>query len=391
MTCSSSRFSSCLCRIFSRLESGEVVTVLFDGTTTAVEITFLSFDSKTGVVRSLRDGKTFLFCCRDAVGFNFPVPPPRLPIGIVTEFNSNRFTIFDTDTLTILEQIDNPSLDYIDVAITSDCKSAVLTAFNNQSVAQLDLTQDPPQVVDVSATPINAEDVDITPDNRFATIVDGTGLQGIVSYGLADQAVLDSIPGLSLQAVAVSQTGNGLVLGADFSVNQLQVLSIDNAGLLVDTGTTVNTGGNGPINITFHPSGNFAFVANFISNDIAVFDTTNPTLPVLLTNIPTSSNPQTVVVSKDGLKVFVLTTGGVITEYAFTLSAPFLTPVNSFPTGLGAIAYFGVDQLALDATQTKLFVSASASQVLAAFGTDGTSLGTIPGIQANGGVATCLR
>ncbi|WP_377890745.1 beta-propeller fold lactonase family protein [Alkalihalobacillus sp. R86527] len=370
-----------------------MVTVVFDGTTTAIEITFLSFDPRTGMVTSLRDGNTFLFCCRDAVGFNFPVPPPRLPIGIVTEFNSNRFTIFDTDTLTILEQIDNPALDYIDVAITRDCKSAALTAFNSQSVVQLDLTQDPPQVVDVVATPLNAEDVDMTPDNRFAAIVDGGGVQGIVSYGLADQAIVNAIPGLSLQAVAVSQTGNGLVLGADFFGNQIRVLSIDSAGIIVDTGTTVNTGGNGPINITFHPSGKFAFVANLRSNDIAVFDTTNPTLPVLLTNIPTSTNPQTIVVSKNGKNVFVLTASGgaVVTEYAFTPSAPFLTPVQSFSTGLGTSAYFGVDQMALDVTQKKLLVSASASQVLAAFGTDGTSLGTIPGVLANGGVATCLR
>ena len=41
--------------------------------------------------------------------------------------------------------------------------------------------------------------------------------------------------------------------------------------------------------------------------------------------------------------------------------------------------------------KVNLFISASDIQVLAAFKTDGTPLGTVPGVSANGGVATCLR
>ena len=48
--------------------------------------------------------------------------------GIVTEHNTGRFTIFDTDNLTVLHQINIPSYDYIDVAITSDCTRALITA-----------------------------------------------------------------------------------------------------------------------------------------------------------------------------------------------------------------------------------------------------------------------
>lgn len=46
--------------------------------------------------------------------------------------------------------------------------------------------------------------------------------------------------------------------------------------------------------------------------------------------------------------------------------------------------------MALDTTQSKFFISASGSQVLTAFTTTGLLLGSVPGVLAFGGVATCF-
>lgn len=309
--------------------------------------------------------------------------------GIVTERGMRRFTIFDTDNLTVLHQINTPSYDYIDVAITSDCSRAVLSAFNDERLVQVDLTQDPPQVIDDAAVPLLAEDVALTPDNNFAVVTNGlTGPTPIISYSLLNETIAGTVPNMDLQAVAVSPNGNGLVLAAEVLSDVIRILTIDNTGNLTDSGITVATGGLDPINITFHPTGNFAFVPNLSSSDLSVFDTAGPT--TLLATIPTNTNPQTIVVTRDGNTVFVLT-DSTVDVFTFTPSAPFLTPAFSFPHGLPLnTIFFGVEIMALDATQTKLFISSVNSNTLAAFTTDGTPLGTVPGVVAEGGVATCL-
>ncbi|WP_129480051.1 hypothetical protein [Fictibacillus sp. S7] len=78
----------------------------------------------------------------------------------------------------------------------------------------------------------------------------------------------------------------------------------------------------------------------------------------------------------------------LLTYIIFHLFAPFLTPVGSFAHGLGVTGdFFGVDQMALDATQSKLFISLGG--ILAVLTASGTPLGTIPGVYANEGISTC--
>ncbi|KHE72233.1 hypothetical protein LD39_05670 [Halobacillus sp. BBL2006] len=158
------------------------------------------------------------------------------------------------------------------------------------------------------------------------------------------------------------------------------MLTISNSGTLTDSGTTVGTGGDGPLNITFHHSGNYAFVANNLSSEIAIFDTSNPALPALVNNVPTNLGPQTIVDSEDGTKVYVLT-ANTVNIFNFSSSMPYLTLSGSFNHGLGPVlTYFGVDQMALDVTQNRLFISLNG--VLAGFETDGSPLGN--GNESNG-------
>ncbi|KHE72232.1 hypothetical protein [Halobacillus sp. BBL2006] len=117
--------------------------------------------------------------------------------GVVTENSIGRITIFDTDNLTVLHQINVPSYDYIDVAITRNCARALVTAFSAARVIQLDLTQEPPQVIDDEPTPLAAVDVSLTPDSRFGIITDGDffigpGGPGITSYNLQSQMIVST-------------------------------------------------------------------------------------------------------------------------------------------------------------------------------------------------------
>lgn len=51
--------------------------------------------------------------------------------GIIAENSSSRVSIFDTDTLKVRQQI--PLLpDVIDVALTGDCRKAVVSSFSKK-------------------------------------------------------------------------------------------------------------------------------------------------------------------------------------------------------------------------------------------------------------------
>ena len=127
-------------------------------------------------------------------------------------------------------------------------------------------------------------------------------------------------------------------------------------GSLADTGQTFPTG-EGPINPIFSPNGEFAFVANSSGNSISVLSTLIPENVILLGNVPSSAGPQSLAVTHDGKHVFALTASNV-DIYAFDPVAGSLTLERSFVHGLEITSYFGVDQIALDVCETKLFLSA---------------------------------
>ncbi len=329
------------------------------------------------------------------------MPHLQRRFGIVAERDAQRITIFDTQNLNVLHVIEDPSLNFTDVIFTSDCTRALATATGDATaesrIVQIDMTQEPPVIIDETPVEISVQDIALTPDNLFAVATDGSsfdpGVEGMVSYSVPDQFT-DTLLDLSLQAVAVSPNGNNFILATDIEAGRVRVLEIGVEGNLTDTGDTFLTGPNDqqqPMNVRFHPSGNFAFIANFAGNNVAVFDTTNPNTPALLDNVDTvTAGPQTIITSRSGDQVFVLTRTRV-ERYRFTPVAPFLALESSFDHNL-AIGFprSGVDQLAYEENLGRLFVSASVSEVLAAFTLEGDEIGRVPGVLANGGVDVCL-
>lgn len=66
-----------------------------------------------------------------------------------------------------------------------------------------------------------------------------------------------------------------------------------------------------------------------------------------------------------------------------------LTLARSFAHGLSIAPYLGVDQIALDQRETRLFISANGQ--VAIFTTFGTKLGTVAGVAGPGGLAIGTR
>jgi len=305
-------------------------------------------------------------------------------IGIVTERSSNRISYFNTHTLQVLYQI-NLNADATDVAITRDNRNAVVSTFTSQKIFKLNNNAAPPVVEATVATSIYAGDIDITPNSKYAVISDGGPISSsILSYDLSANSIVSTLSA-NAQAIAASPNGNGLILTATSIAGIVNCYNIDNAGTLTDTGNYVTVSGQ-PINITFAPDGNSAFIANDFSSTIDVLDTSNPSNITVSSSAISSSKIQSIVVSRDGYTVYVLTTSTVdIFNYNPTTKGLILS--SSFNHNLLITFYYGVDQMALDLSEAILFIIDSSNKILNVFQTNGTLIGTVSNVQAEGGIA----
>jgi DNA-binding beta-propeller fold protein YncE len=311
------------------------------------------------------------------------MPHFKSHLGVIADFSSRRVSIFDTDTLTLLQHIPLEA-DVIDVALTSDCRRAVVTSFTSKTIFQVDLSESPAKVVGSATAATFLEDVQITPDDMFALSVDGSAAnQNIVSYSLKKNTFVSTLA-TSAQAVAISPTCDSLVLTAVSSANSVRRFMINCCGDLKDTGQQFPAGTN-PNNINFSPNGNFAFVVDF-AGAVSVLSTVIPDQISLISTIPASSQPQSMVISRDGRHLFVLGSSNV-DIFTFDPVSGSLVLARSFAHGLQITPFFGVDQIALDPSETRLFISATGQ--VAVFTTFGTLLGTVADVSGPGGLAIC--
>jgi DNA-binding beta-propeller fold protein YncE len=306
----------------------------------------------------------------------------KINFGIIAEHSAQRISIFNADTLQIIKQIPM-NADVIDVALSRKGYFAVASSFVSKTMFKINLCNLRKAHVAYSATTATLlEDVALTPDNRFAISVDGAAdSQDIVSYSVRENIFVSTLPTVS-QAVAVSPKGNGVVLTAKYDENTVGLFKINNKGVLTDTGQELPAG-DSPININFTPDGNFAFVAN-TEDAVSVLSTANPDNISLLEIVAASDNPQSMAVSKSGRYVFLL--GRVNVDiFTFDPVSGSLALARSFAHGLGITSYYGVDQIALDPYEERLFISANGE--VAVFTTYGVKLGTVTGIAGPGGLA----
>ena len=309
-------------------------------------------------------------------------------LGIVVEHDRRRISIFDPNTLEVLQQIPLDA-DVYDVAVTDDCSRAFVTSFSSRTMFQIDLRETPARVIGSAVSPTLLEDVAVTPDGKYALSVDGSASdQNIVSYSARVNAFISSLPA-SAQAVAISPECRELVLTAEYFKDSVHRFVLSPNGSLEDSGQSFPAGPH-PINVAFSPSGLFAFVANSNSSNstISVLSTLIPDRVTLLDSIPSSDRPQSLslAVTRDGRYVFALTASNV-DIFSFDTVAGRLTLLRSFAHGLDIAPYFGVDQIALSPCQEKLFISAIGQ--VAVFTTYGMPLGNVVGAEGPGGIAIC--
>lgn len=303
--------------------------------------------------------------------------------GVVVNNSSQIVSIFDTDTLKALQHIPL-NADVIDVALNRDCSRAVVSSFDSKTMFQIDLSGKYATVIGSATADTFLEDIALTPDGRYALSVDGAiENQDIVSYSLRDNAYVSTLPA-NAQAVAVSPKGNGLVLTAVEDSKSVHRYTVNRYGILIDTGQEFPAG-PGPININFSRDGNFAFISSFAYSGVSVLSTILPDQITLISTDDTFAS-QSMAVSRDDRHLFALGQD-IVSIYHFDPVAGSLSFERSFEHGLQIKPYFGVEQIALDPSGTRLFISALGQ--IAVFTTYGTKLGTVEEVSGPGGLAIC--
>ena len=132
------------------------------------------------------------------------------------------------------------------MGMTPDGHLAILANFLTGSLTFIDLTTNPPSVLETLSTkPLmaNPENIAITPNGKFAIVGDG-GLQTtVLVIDLQQRVIVSSLSDLrGNQAPLVSRDGK-LVLILSSETNEVSVLNINSKGVLTDTGQRVTLSG----------------------------------------------------------------------------------------------------------------------------------------------------
>lgn len=308
---------------------------------------------------------------------------PKCGLGIVVNNISHTISIFDTECLRVLQNIP-VSADVIDVTMNDECSRAAISSFYSKTMFQLDLRGEFATIVGSATTTTYLEDVSMSPDGRFAVSVDGSaGGQNIASYSLEGNVFVSTLPA-NAQAVSVSPNTSGLILTAVQFANNVHAYLLARDGSIIDTGREFYAGLL-PNNVNFSRDGSFAFISNNAGGGVSVLSTARPDQISLIASAGTTTS-QSMAVSRDGRRLFVLGPS-LVSIYAFDPVSGALLLERSFTHGLSIASFYGVDQIALDPSETRLFISANGQ--VGVFTTYGISLGTVQGASGPGGIKIC--
>ncbi len=291
-----------------------------------------------------------------------------LAIGLVASNNTDSVTVFDTNTDTVLGNVRfNPGT-IGDVAITADGSLGFVTNFASR-IWVIDLTTTPPTLPwlrNPIQIPNYGEDLSITADQKYLLVSDGGARQPLVVIDIASRTVVDTLS-VSPDTNSVEACSDGSVLSTSTILNQVCRLMIGDAGTLVDTGERL--GASAPNNVFGAPGGTSGLVVTR-NYDYQVRSFLIPGLTTVETRTLTGSAGISGLVSPAGDRAYFLSeTGdprfggtGAVDAFAYDAATGRLgaAPLYTIPVAAAPPAY-GMDQMALTADGTKLYVSQPSS------------------------------
>jgi DNA-binding beta-propeller fold protein YncE len=150
----------------------------------------------------------------------------------------------------------------VDVVVTPDGNTAIVSAFPDRILFFIDLRAMPPVLLGSVMLPIFPIDLTLSPDGRFVLATSGAGITNVVSVDVTNRTVVSNLMlrgGGQAQAVAMS---GATILAADFAGARVHVLRLSPTGMLIQPSDGPIPVDGQPNNIVFSPDGRTALVLN---------------------------------------------------------------------------------------------------------------------------------
>lgn len=305
------------------------------------------------------------------------------PIGVFANLNTNCIQYIDPSTNTVSTQLLKGELGtysggLLDVVITSDGKTAVVSNFFDSAIFFIDISggfNAAPTLLGYTPLTFWAEDMVITPDDKFVLVTDGGFSSSIGVVDIATRTLISvrDLGFVDAQAIAITPDGQ-LVLVADYFWGEIHSFMLDANGILTFKETQIILPA-WPINIAISPDGKTVIVADAFRSTSPIFsiDSQHNLVFQEFASLP-SNTGQSVIFSSDGTKAYYSTNnlGKGTQVHILNVTGPGQvsasgTSITIFPPrGFGG--FYGVDTIALDPSENYLYL------------TNPTDIGAVSGI-----------
>jgi DNA-binding beta-propeller fold protein YncE len=298
-------------------------------------------------------------------------------IGVFANNNTNSIQFIDPKTQTVSGSLLKGYLGsygggLFDVVITSDGKTAIVSNFGDSRIFFLDISGGfdvEPTIIGRPHIPFFAEDMAITPDDKYVLITDGGFAPSIAVVDIATHKLVNiqSFGTAYSNAIAVAPCKSAefdayVVLTADYFQSRINVFRLYDATL--DHVKSLDVYPARPVNVEFSPDGRTAIAATANGYKVPVFEISNCS-HVKFTGfaiLPHKSG-QSCVFSKDSTKAYYLSNS---LYYRAMIEVLDVTgPGQVTATGIsiparpkkGTSQLFGVDTIAIDPKGEYLYVA----------------------------------
>lgn len=325
------------------------------------------------------------------------------------------FVNMNTDTIQLIDPLTNTASDPIfitelrrkggillDVVITSDGKTAIVSSFIGSRIFFIDISagfSSPPTLLGYTRTVIPAEDMVITPDDKYVLVTDGTFGLGVTVVEIATRKFIRSkfLGDYEAQAIAITPDGQTVLL-VDYLGAWVHAYTLRDNGMLIHK-KSISVWPFWPINIAISPDGRTVIVVNAFASRCVVlyFDSEGNLFKKGMTSLPASYG-QSCIFSKDGTKAYYLSNSQTKGTLVHILNVTGVGEVSASETSIeiwprrGTAGFFGVDTMALDPSENYLYVTNPTSihainDVALIDLTTNTQVGYIPGHNIPTGIA----
>ncbi|MCX6583672.1 MAG: hypothetical protein NT166_26150 [Candidatus Aminicenantes bacterium] len=299
------------------------------------------------------------------------------PIGVFANSNTNSIQFIDPATQTASASLLKGSLGsygggLFDVVITSDGKTAIVSNFGDSRIFFIDISGGfgvEPVIIGKTHIPFFAEDMAITPDDKYVLITDGGfsasiavvdvathKLVGIQSFGTAYSNAIAVAPCKSVEFDAY------VVLTADYFQGRVNMFRLYDATL--DYVKSIDVLPALPVNIEFSPDGHTAIAVTATGYKVPVFEISCCSYAKFtgFVVLPHKSG-QSCVFSPDGTKAYYLSNSAVYRAMIEVLEVTGPGQVTASGISIparpkkGTSQLFGVDTIAIDPAGNYLYVA----------------------------------